>query len=204
MEFETNFAYICPYCFGVYGCRLNIFSLSGKRAHKFICAESDCRSECASIKKLSSNKYLIEVTCPFCGERHTQKLSTASIWDRASGTIRCPHAAADVFFYGCDSGALNELVNHTTDIFEQRFSNMSQCAAKLYSNPIITEILMNLERLMSDNQISCVCGCENIGFGLNGNSIALICRRCGRHKEIDISKENLLRLINASCIVLGN
>lgn len=204
MEFETNFAYICPDCFSIYGCRLNVFKFSGGLAHKFICRSKECNAECASIRKTAANQYNIEVSCPFCGEKHSKRLSFSSIWQKPHGSVRCPHAAADVFFYGQDRDALNGLVSRTTDVFERRFRNMNEYAAALGSDPMISEILMNLERMMTDHQISCVCGSESIGFEFHGSSIMLICRKCGRCKELGISKENLMRLINASGIVLGH
>lgn len=204
MEFETNFAYICPDCFSIYGCRLNVFKLSGGLSYRFICRARDCRAECASIKKTSADQYNIEVLCPFCGEKHSKRSSFSGIWQKAQGSVRCPNAAADIFFYGQDKDALNALVSRTNDVFEHRFRGMGEYSAALGSDPMISEILMNLERMMSDHQISCVCGSESIAFELCGSCIQLICRKCGRCKELRISKENLMRLINASGIVLGH
>lgn len=202
MEFETNFAYICPDCLRIYGCKLNVFRFSGGQAHKFICRSKDCLADCASIKKTAPDQYNIEVLCPFCDEKHSKRATFSGIWQRPQSTVRCPNAAADIFFYGQDRDAINGLVNRTTEVFERSFSNGYTGVPG--SDPMISEILMNLERLMSDHQISCVCGSENIGFELRGSSILLICRKCGSCKELRISKENLMRLINASGIVLGH
>ena len=198
---NCNFLYVCPVCFGTCRTSLNLFGLSGGETHLFKCADRYCGSVCAELKKISASKYRISADCPYCGERHSRTVSAKELWTARHASLECPAFGIKLFLFGSDMEAIaNELaetVSKAEDIAVEVDRLLSDC------DPIMAEMLMIFDRMCCHHAISCVCGSSEIAFRREDENILLACKRCGRHKSFAVTKDNLLRLMNASEVILG-
>ena len=198
-----HFIYVCPICFGTYSNSFNLFKLSDHKPYKFRCADKSCGSVCAEIKKISGGKYNISTECPYCGETHTKAVSAKEIWTTGCGSVSCPVFGIKLFLYGGSKRALdNELAEAIIEA-ESIMRDTDDFLSGTDADPILSEMLMIFDRMFSEHSVNCICGSSDIRFDYINDKLYLICDRCGREKSFAATKDNLLRLMNASEVILG-
>lgn len=197
-----HFIYVCPVCFGTYTTGFSPFRFSDRKPYTFRCSDKLCGTVCAEIKKLSDGRYKISAQCPYCGETHSRIVKSSELWTAESASVCCPAFGIKLFLYGGD------LLKLSCDLDE----SISEAEAAVGvddlfiasdSDPILAEILMIFDRMCSEHSINCVCGSSDIRFDYEDNNIIIICGRCGRRKAFAPTKDNLLRLMNASEVIIG-
>ena len=197
-----HFIYVCPVCFGTYTTGFSLFRLSDRKPYRFRCADSVCGSACAEIKKLNDGKYRISAQCPYCGETHSRTISGSELWTADSASLCCPAFGIKLFLYGGDLDKLShELEESALDADET--AGPDELFIAPGTDPILAEILMIFDRMCSEHSVNCVCGSSDIKFDYENNDTLIICSRCGRKKAFAATKDNLLRLMNASEVIIG-
>ena len=199
----NHFAYMCPSCFGLCGCSFNIFVLANKQPYRFLCADHRCSAKCAELRKINRDKYELKAECPYCGETHKKVLSFSELWNTECSYVTCPVFGMKVFFYGSSIKKINAALSDAVTDAENTAESIGDHPVT-DNDPILSEILMILERRFQDHSVACICGSQDISFDHIDGSIVLTCRRWGRKKSFSVSKDNLLRLINASEVILGS
>lgn len=198
IDLKASMAYICPFCSDVTTRNINIFKFSGSDSVNFRCSHAGCRTDCISVRKKNS-KYIVNIDCPICGDKHSFTLSVDRFWSKKLLTLSCPVSGMEIFFLGGKKDvkdALEKKTDELADFIGDEFD---------FDEPeILYNIILRVNELAAKNQLSCVCGNEHIEFSMLGDKIALLCPRCGRNKIIEASEENLEQLLKANSLIISN
>lgn len=197
-------AYICAACGNGVRNVINIFSLSDNKEHIIKCPV--CGSEAFRIKKSKKHSVNISTECLYCGNTHHKNISAREFQSGNFGSIYCPVSNMGALFYGSSDKQLADALTSVFEAMEELANEYKQAlhtvkAPEEYS--LEKEMLNAFNTLNREQNISCSCGNTEIAVSVSeDNKILLKCSCCGKSKKYDISKDNLLRLINTSFVVL--
>ena len=107
------------------------------------------------------------------------------------------------FFYGKDTKKIDLELEQAAEQTEQA-AELSGYELSGKEDPILSEMLMVIDKHFHDHTVTCVCGSQDIALDSADGDLVLKCRRCGRRSQFPPSKEDLIKLMNASEIILGN
>lgn len=190
IDYKTSAAYICPICSKVTARNINIFDFSGRRT-EFHCSSERCGTKCVSVRKKKSN-YIFDIECPVCSETHSFSISCDGFWEKEFMTFLCPASDVEIFFKGN-----MEDIHKALDGISERNEISDGKDSILYD--MIEEIYM----LGAEHAISCTCGNEQIEVSVLDGAIALVCKRCGAAKIIDVNAKNYKKLCETDGIIIN-
>lgn len=188
IDYSSTVAYVCPECGQVSGKDINIFEFSGAKS-VFCCFDKRCGTKCVSVRK-RKEKYIFDIECPVCGETHTFPISCVNFWERDFLTFLCPVSDAEIFFKGNSEeikAAIEDLSSKNTVSDEEN---------------VLYDMLEELYFLSADNSILCECGNKHIEISVLDGAVALVCKKCGAAKIIEINAKNHKEISNADSIII--
>ncbi len=196
INYDRSAGFICPFCSSIVKRKINAFSFSGKNEITLTCPTRGCREECVTITKRPS-KFRISVECPICGDDHSVMYQSEAFWSKELITYKCPSSGESIFHCGTDKSVRNALQKTIAEYSAPYDASRSDA-------DMIAQMLDIVHEIKDEDKISCQCGSHNILIRLSDNNILLTCGRCKRVRVIEPTDQNLIMLINAESIVIGN
>lgn len=182
---------MCPFCSSTTVEYIDVFSFSGNCGITLNCSDVYCKEKCVIISQ-KSEKYIIIVDCPVCGETHSYPISKSAFWSRELLEFECPNSLISVFFCGEDIPVKEAVVRNEKDIaeFSESLEDFSD------EIKIVFETLDILHELLSKESLVCPCGCNSILLEMSNDGIILLCEACETKHKITPSHELLNKLRN--------
>ncbi|MCD8180128.1 MAG: hypothetical protein LUF26_01420 [Firmicutes bacterium] len=200
VDLKRIVAYICPFCSNISSKALSIFNFSGSEKVQLICPTHGCHETCVYITQKGS-KYKLDIECPLCGETHTYSISKENFWNKPLITYKCPVAGIDIFFAG-ERREVEKTLDENSDVYSDVMDDFDDDDDPPFD--LMYAIIERLHHLKDNHKISCVCGSSDAEFNIVNGNIVITCARCRRSRVIEPSEENLIGLLNARAIIIGN
>lgn len=194
-------AYICPFCSNISSKSLSIFNFSGADKVQLICPTHGCHETCVYITP-KRKKYKLDILCPLCGETHSYTVSAEGFWHKPLIAYKCPGAGMDIFFVG-EKTEVERALEENSDIYSDVIDDMDDGLDNSIFN-LLYAIIERLHILKDAHKLSCSCGSENIELNVINGNILLTCMRCHRTRVIETTEDNLIHLLNAKAIIIGD
>lgn len=211
---DNKIAYICSRCGNGIRRSLNLFSFSDGLDHAISCPV--CGNDLVRMKKSKKNSFDLSAKCVYCGETHHKIISAHDMRRGIFGALKCPIADLGAVFYGSNGKQLSDAMTDVFKVMEELMAEYEKPSSDLQIRSMTTqnshikssieqEMLNAFGTLNREQNISCVCGNTEIAVSISDDhKILLRCAVCGKEKKYDITKDNLLRLINTSFVVLSD
>lgn len=200
VDLKRIVAYICPFCSNISSKALSVFNFSGAEKVQLICPTHGCHETCVYITQKNS-KYKLDIECPLCGETHSYSISKESFWNKPLITYKCPIAGIDIFFAG-ERKEVEKTLDENSDVYSDVMDDLDEEENSPFD--LLYAIVERLHYLKDNHKISCTCGSEDAEFNIVNGNIIITCARCRKSKIIEPSEENLIGLLNARAIIIGN
>ncbi len=196
IDLKKSVAYICPYCGKLSIRDISFFDLPNGRS-VFRCQDSDCNREIVEISH-KKEKYIFEVICTVCNDKHTFTLKPSSLWKKSLVVLACPNTTVGIMFTG-DRETVNEELERQNALY-------LEAEKEIASSPelsIYFEIITVINRISKDGKISCnSCGMGAFDIELDEMGVLVTCRDCGAEALIEINPDALKKLITDGKIEL--
>jgi len=196
IDLKKSVAYICPYCGKLSIRDISFFDLPNGRS-QFRCQDPDCNREIVEISH-KKEKYIFEVICTVCNDKHTFTLKPSSLWKKSLVVLACPNTTVGIMFTG-DREAVNEELERQNALY-------LEAEKEIASSPelsIYFEIISVINKIAKDGGISCnSCGMGSFDIELDEMGVVVTCRDCGAEALIEINPESLEKLITSGKIEL--
>lgn len=198
VEYNKSIAYICPYCGRLTERDISLFDLP-KNGAVFSCSEKSCGAKVVTISS-KKDKYIAEVLCTACGEKHRFTLKHSSFWRKELLVLTCPETTVDIMFIGEKERIEDEL--------KKQNALYREAEAEICANPEISiyfDIIREINNIAKNNKIVCaVCGSGDFDLELTDEGVLISCRDCSAQKIIPVSVDSLMELLETGTIVLGD
>ncbi|MBQ7793342.1 MAG: hypothetical protein IJ366_02370 [Clostridia bacterium] len=196
IEYGKTIAYICPYCGRLTKRNITLFDLPPEGAC-FYCGDEAC-GECVLTVRHKKDKYLFEVACTACDDRHKFTLKHSGFWKKQLAVLSCPQTMVDIMFIGEDECIDRELAKQNAMYREAEEEIRSTPEIGIYF-----EIIRVVNELSKEGGISCgVCGRKNFDIELDDSGVRITCRDCRAEAVVGITADSLMELLETGTIVL--
>ncbi|MBS7297473.1 MAG: hypothetical protein KIG65_00140 [Eubacteriales bacterium] len=196
VNYSNSIAYICPYCGRLTEKDITLFDLPASGA-VFCCSENGCGEPIITVNH-KKDKYVFEVLCTACDDRHKFVVSRSGFWRKELMVLTCPQTTVDIMFVG-NKQLITEELKKQNELYRE-------AEAEISANPglsIYFDIIRFINDIAKNNLISCLkCPSESFDIELDDSGIRITCRDCHANKVIPISPESLKDLLTAGTIVL--
>ena len=186
IRYERTIAYICPKCTEISVSYINIFTFSGNPSLKLHCDDDTCKTPCVSIH-LSKDKYVIDISCPICGENHRHTISKTAFWNKDLISFACPNTIdADIIFIGEDASVLkacDELYAEHDDDLPDEY--------------VLYELVEHINNMIYNNKIHCKCGSHTILPTLEDDALTLICDNCDSKISFNLTQSDVFEILKS-------
>ncbi len=196
VNYSNSLAYICPYCGRLTERDITLFDLPQSGA-TFCCSEQSCREPIVSVSH-KKDKYVFEVLCTACDDRHKFTISHSGFWRKELLVLTCPQTTVDIMFIGSRERIGEELKKQNELYLEAE--------AEISSNPMLG-IYFDLIRIINDiaknDKIICSnCGSKGFDIELDDSGIKVTCRDCFADTVVGVNSESLKELLETGTLVL--
>ena len=196
VNYSNRIAYICPYCGRLTEQNITLFNLPPSGA-VFRCSESGCGEPVVSVVH-KKDKYVFEVLCTACDDRHKFTISRKAFWHKELLVLTCPQTTVDIMFAGSK--------DMITDELKKQNELYRQAEAEISSSPMLSiyfEIIGAVNNIAKENRISCSgCNSESFDIELIDQGVKITCRDCSADTVIPITAEALDNLLQVRTLVL--
>ena len=201
IRFERFVAFRCPECGSVNIKSINIFDFSGNRKITLGCS---CNTSYIEITQ-NDNRYLVSAPCMSCFERHYYSISRRDLWYKEIISLYCPVVSLGTVCIGEYYPVIAQLQvfdEQTIDFLETyQIDAVKEDGDEYKNEEVMFLAIEHLHRLIFAGKVFCVCGKKELGFRILSDRIHILCKACGRSKEIMADSDDaLLRLYNAGKI----
>lgn len=201
VDLKRIVAYICPFCSNISSKSLSIFNFSGVEKVRLICPTHGCHETCVYITEKNS-KYKLDIECPLCGDTHSYTISKENFWNKPLITYKCPIAGIPIFFAG-DRHQVEITLDENADFYSDTLDDFDDTIAHETFN-MLYSIIERLHVIKDNNNLSCVCGSEEIDLNVVNGDIVLTCSCCKRTKTVECSEKNLTQIMNSNSIIISD
>ncbi len=196
IEYLKTIAYICPECGRLTKKSITLFDLPSSGA-SFYCDDKAC-GECVVRVTHKKDKYIFDVACTACDDRHKFTLKHSGFWKKELLVLSCPQTLVDIMFVG-NEGAIDGELCKQNMLYMEAEEQMRQTPEL----GIYFEIIRVVNELAKDKKINCsLCDNRHYDIELDDCGIRIICSQCGGEAVVEISHESLKKLLKTGTIVL--
>ncbi|MEE0944943.1 MAG: hypothetical protein UIM24_05800 [Clostridia bacterium] len=196
VNYSNSIAYICPYCGRLTERDITLFDLPASGA-VFCCSENGCGEPIISVSH-KKDKYVFEVLCTACDDRHKFTISRSGLWRKELLVLTCPQTTVDIMFIG-SKGRITEELKKQSELYRE-------AEAEISSSPMLSiyfDIIRVINEIAKNNKISCSkCESENFDIELDDSGVRITCRDCFASAVIPINTESLHNLLQTGTLVL--
>lgn len=196
INYDRTTAFICPFCSSIVKKKINAFNFSGRNEINLNCPAAGCKEKCITIKK-RPQKFKVDIECPICGDDHSVTYQSATFWNKELISYKCPTAGEDIFHCGTEKNVKTAIKKTVLEYCSPQDMDFTQ-------NDLLKEMLELVKEIKDEDNIWCQCGCHDVLIKVVSDSISLVCKKCNRVRTIEPSDKNLIMLINAESIVIGD
>lgn len=196
IDLRKSVAYICPYCGKLSIRDISFFDLPNGRS-QFRCQDPDCGKDIVEISH-KKEKYLFEVICTVCNDKHTFTLKPSSLWKKNLVVLACPNTTVGIMFTGDKDCVEEELERQNALYLEAEKEIASSPELSIYF-----EIITLINQIAKNGGISCkLCMCDAFDIELDDTGVVVTCRDCKAEAIIEITPDSLAKLIKDGKIEL--
>ncbi len=189
IDLKKSVAYICPYCGKLSLRDISFFDLPNGRS-VFHCQDPACNKEIVEISH-KKEKYVFEVICTVCNDKHTFTLKPSSLWKKSLVVLACPNTTVGIMFTGDKETVEEELERQNALYLEAEKEIAASPELSIYF-----EIITLINQIAKDGGISCEsCSSGDFDIELDEMGVLVSCRNCGAEAIIEISPDALENLI---------
>ncbi len=188
IDMDVTIAYKC-FCCGMFDfTNINLFKF---HKHKGIVPKCRCEGTKLDIVEVCKNTYKITVPCIACGAEHSLIINREDLTSKDIMVYTCPVTSIKQCFIGRDSS-----VRDHVDKFEKELDVIIDGLG--YENyfvntQVMIETLNKIHDIAEQGDLSCQCGCNDIGVSLHRKGICLKCPQCSGNKFIPAASNNDLK-----------
>lgn len=192
-DYQTFVAFRCPQCGEIGIEKVGLFCFSGGAKVILSCS---CGAECVEVGQVR-DRYSLQVLCAACLDLHTYSMGRAAFFGKLLTTFYCPDTQIGVLSVGREALALEDM-RRQNDAFLELFGEAGlspKGGMQLASEQVMLQTIDRIHELASLGNVYCTCGCHDISFRINFDSVELVCDRCGVFERIAAANEEDLSAI---------
>lgn len=192
MLIDTNvtIAYKCTSCGSFEFFNISLFTLLDKEDCSLLCR---CKNSSVTIKQEGKSRFLMNIPCIGCGNKHTYLLTKKNILLGKPVVFNCPETGMQICFAGKD-----EAVRKRVDSLEEEFDeliDMYGYESCFNNTQVMFDMLNRIHDVALKGNLYCECGSVNVEMALLPDCILLRCGKCGCNKKIPAAKNKDLKEI---------
>ncbi len=156
-----------------------------------------CRERVLDVMH-KNDKYVFNVACTACDERHRFTLKRRTFWKKPLTVLSCPQTLVDIMFIGEEKSIDEELKKQNALYMEATEEMCRSTELGLYF-----EIIQIVNELAKTDNIHCgMCDGKQFDIVLEDAGVKITCVECGSEAIVEINVKSLEELLETGTIVL--
>lgn len=200
-DLKRTILYICPVCGRIQKFDIDVFSLSGKKKLILSCK---CKNSHIRLRVGKNKTYMLYAPCTVCNEEHIFEIGARIFWNVPQIIFGCPNVDFDILNAG-DKTTINKFY---CDFNKNKDALAINSGDYFYENPILCDVLDQVDALVKKKKIKCSCGENHISKSVFLDRVELVCEGCHSKKVFDAACVDDINLIksesNKKEIVIAN